>query len=150
MTEQIREKRSTETRATFERPAKWKPAATLPDPIPEPGWVHHWVRVSLLNSPDPSNISAKLGEGWEPVKANTQPHILSQSSSNSRFADGIEIGGLLLCKTPEEFVADRNAHYQKLANAQMASVDNTFMRESNSKMPLFKESSSRVTIGRNQ
>lgn len=150
MTEQIREKRTTETRENLERPKKWSPATLLPDPEPEPGYTFHWVRLSTLNNPDPSNISAKLREHWEPVKALDQPKLRLMSNPNGRFPDGIEIGGLLLCKTPVEIVQQRNEYYQKIANSQMDSVDNAFMRQNNAKMPLFRELSTRTTIGKNQ
>jgi hypothetical protein len=65
-----------------------------------------------------------------------------------RFPDSIEIGGLLLCKTPIEFTEQRDAHYRDQANNQMASVDNNFMRENDPRMPLFKERSTKVTFGK--
>lgn len=148
MAEQIREKRATESRASFERPSKWAPASLLPDPEPEAGWAFRWIRLANLNNPDPSNISSKLREGWEPVKSADQPRLQLLSNPNGRFPDGIEIGGLLLCKTPSEFVDQRNAHYRKISDGQMQSVDNTYMRESHPKMPLFRERSSEVTFGR--
>jgi hypothetical protein len=148
MAEQIREKRATESRASFERPSKWMPASLLPDPEPEDGWAFRWIRLATLNNPDPSNISSKIREGWEPVKASDQPKLQMLTNPNGRFPDGIEIGGLLLCKTPAEFVDQRNAHFQKISEGQMQSVDNTYMRESHPKMPLFKERSSEVTFGK--
>jgi hypothetical protein len=148
MAEQIREKRATESRASFERPAMWMPASLLPDPEPEPGWSFRWIRLATLNNPDPSNISSKLREGWEPVKASDQPKLRLLTNPNGRFPDGIEIGGLLLCKTPAEFVDQRNAHFQKISEGQMQSVDNTYMRENDPRMPMFKERSSKVTFGK--
>jgi hypothetical protein len=130
------------------RPAKWAPAQLLPDPEHEPGWAFRWIRLSTLNNPDPTNISSKLREGWEPVKASTQPRLRFLADPKSRFPDSIEIGGLLLCKTPVEFTEDRDEHYRKQSEAQMASVDNTYMRESDPRMPLFKERSSKVTFGK--
>jgi hypothetical protein len=70
------------------------------------------------------------------------------SNPQSRVPDGVEIGGLLLCKTPVELTEQRNAYYQNQADAQMNSVDNNFMRESNPKMPLFNERRSEVKFGR--
>jgi len=148
MAEQIREKRAAETRASYERPSKWMPAALLPDPEPEDGWAFRWIRLATLNNADPSNISSKLREVWEPVKAADQPKLRMLTNPNGRFPDGIEIGGLLLCKTPVEFTEQRDAHYRNISDSQMNSVDNTYMRESDPRMPLFKERSSKVTIGR--
>jgi len=148
MVNQTRTARTEESREEYQRPAKWMPPTLLPDPDPEEGWAFRWIRLSTLNSPDPSNISSKLREGWEPVKASSQPKLRMLINPNGRFPDGIEIGGLLLCKTPDEFVKQRDAHFANVANSQMASVDNSFMRESDPRMPMFKERSSKVTFGR--
>jgi len=67
---------------------------------------------------------------------------------NSRFSDSIEIGGLLLCKTPQEFVNQRNAYYTAQAQAQTDAVDNSLMKESDARMPLFKERKSTTTFGK--
>lgn len=148
MDEQIRTPRSKESRNEFQRPAKWMPPQLLPEPEPEEGWAFRWIRLSTLNNPDPVNITSKLREGWEPVKASTQPKLSLMSNPNGRFPDGIEIGGLLLCKTPVEFTRDRDAYYLNQAEAQMNSVDSNFMRESDPRMPMFKERSSSVRLGR--
>jgi hypothetical protein len=148
MTAQNREKRELDTRERAERPKKWKPPQLLPDPNPEPGFAFRWVRVSTLNAPDASNISTKFREGWEPVKASEHPEVVVMGGTQSRFPDSIEIGGLVLCKIPVEFVEDRDAYYLDQATAQMNSVDNNFMRESDPRMPMFKERSTKVTFGK--
>jgi hypothetical protein len=94
------------------------------------------------------NVSSKLREGWEPVKASEHPEIQLMGSDSGRFPDSIEIGGLLLCKIPAEFVEQHNAFYQAQADGQMQAVDNNFMRESDPRMPLFRERSSKVVFGR--
>jgi hypothetical protein len=147
MTNQKRESRELESRAEFERPKRWMPPALLPDPEPEEGYAFRWIRLSTLNNPDPVNISTKLREGWEPVKASEQPKLRLISNPNGRFPDGIEVGGLLLCKTPVEFTHQRDEYYQNQANTQMESVDNNYMRQSDPRMPVFKERSSKVTLG---
>jgi len=60
----------------------------------------------------------------------------------------VEVGGLLLCKIPAEFMEQRDAYYRNQAESQMNSVDNNFMRENDPRMPLFRERSSKVTFGR--
>ena len=147
MTSQKREPRELESRAELERPKRWMPPALLPDPEPEEGYAFRWIRLSTLNNPDPVNISTKLREGWEPVKASEQPKLRLISNPNGRFPDGIEVGGLLLCKTPVEFTHQRDEYYQNQANTQMESVDSNYMRQSDPRMPVFKERSSKVTLG---
>jgi hypothetical protein len=140
--------RELDTRATSERPKQWAPAELLPEPDKQAGYSYRWIRTSTLNQADPRNISGKLREGWEPVGIEEQPKFQLLVDPNSRFKDNIEIGGLLLCKTPEEFVAQRNAHYQKQAENQMEAVDSSLMRQSDPRMPLFKESKSTTTFGK--
>jgi len=149
MADQNRQPRDLESRAKAERPTKWRPPELLPSPNPEEGYEFRWIRVSTLNTPDPMNISSKLREGWEPVKASEHPEIqLMNTGDKPRFPDSIEIGGLILCKTPKEFVSQRNDYYQKQTDSQMQTVDNNFMRENDPRMPLFKERRSEVKFGR--
>ena len=145
-----RNPRELNTRAAAERPKKWMPPTALPDPNPEDGYAFRWIRVSTLGNNDPGNVSAKLREGWEPVKASEHPEIQTMGGNSGRFPDSIEIGGLILCKTPVEFVSQRNSFYQQQSDGQMSSVDNNFMRESDARMPLFKERRSEVSFGRGQ
>jgi hypothetical protein len=93
------------------------------------------------------NISAKLREGWEPVRAQDHPEIQTFNDQQGQFKDNILIGGLLLCKTPKEFVQQRDDWYRKQSESQMNSIDNNFLRENDPRMPLFKERQSKVTFG---
>ena len=140
--------RELETRQTTERPKQWAPAELLPEPDKQPGYAYRWIRVSTLNTADPRNISSKLREGWEPVRIEEQPKFALLADPNSRFKENIEIGGLLLCKTPAEFVQQRNAHYQQLTESQTRAVDNSLMRENDPRMPLFNERKSTTTFGK--
>lgn len=145
---QTRVPRDLTKRAAAERQTKWMPPALLPDPNPEPGYSFRWIRTSTLNQADPMNVSSKLREGWEPVKASDHPEMQLASTPNSRFPDSIEIGGLLLCKTPTEFTEQRDAYYRQQAEAQMTSVDNNFMRDNDPRMPLFSEKRTEVKFGK--
>jgi hypothetical protein len=141
--------RELDTRAKMERPKQWMPPELLPSPNPEDGYEFRWIRISTLGTADPGHISAKLREGWEPVKASEHPEIqIMATGEKPRFPDSIEIGGLLLCKTPKEFVDQRNTYYQRQTDGQMQSVDNAFMRENDPRMPVFKERRSEVKFGR--
>ena len=140
--------REVETREAVQRPRKWLPPQLLPDPNPEPGYAFRWIRLSTMGQADALNISSKLREGWEPVKASEHPEIQLLAGQSNRFPDSIEIGGLLLCKTPVEFTEERDSYYQQQSEAQMNSVDNNFMRQNDPRMPLFNEKSSKVTFGK--
>lgn len=140
--------RELESRAMSERPKQWTPPELLPEPDKQAGFAYRWIRVSTLNNADPRNLSAKLREGWEPVKLSEQPKFQLLIDPNSRFKDNIEIGGLLLCKTPLEFIEQRNDYYQRQTQAQTEAVDNNFMRQSDARMPLYKERKSTTSFGK--
>ena len=147
-TTQNRLTRELETRALTERPKQWMPPEALPEPDKEAGFVYRWIRVSMLNKDDPSNISKSFREGWEPVRIEEQPKYTLLASRDGKYKDNIEIGGLLLCKIPEEFMDQRKAYYANVTESQTSAVDNSFMRENDARMPLFRERRSSTSFGK--
>ena len=135
------------TREKTARKKGWQRPEVLPSPNPEEGYKFHWVRVSTQGQIDATNVSSKLREGWEPVKAKDHPEITMVTIENERFKDNIVIGGLMLCKAPAELVKERNDHYAQQSKAQIQSVDNNLMRENDPRMPLFNDRTSKVTFG---
>ena len=145
---QNRLKRELESREKVQmRPQAWRPPETLPSPDPRPGWSHRWVRIATMGTADPSNISSKLREGYEPCKAEDYPELMMHATTEGRFKGSVEVGGLLLCRIPEEFLAQRMKYYENQNKAQMESVDNNFLRENDPRMPLFSEKKTKVTFG---
>ena len=140
--------RELDNREITERPKQWMPAELLPEPDKQAGFAYRWIRVSTLNTADPRNLSAKLREGWEPVRIEEQPKFQLLVDPTSRFKDNIEIGGLLLCKTPQEFVEQRNAYVARQTDSQTEAVDNNLMRQSDARMPIFKEGKSTTSFGK--
>jgi hypothetical protein len=142
--------RTKTTREEESRPTdSWVPASILPDPDPRDGWVHRWIRTSVLGESDNTNVSKMMREGWQPVKAEDYPELLLESDIGSRFAGNIEVGGLLLCRAPKEKMEQRDKYFQDMAENQMQSVDNNFLRENDPRMPLMKpERSTRTTFGK--
>jgi hypothetical protein len=134
-------------REVMERPKQWLPPDLLPEPDKQAGYTYRWIRVSMLNNADPRNISSKMREGWEPVTLEEQPKFKLLANPNGQFKDNIEIGGLLLCKIPTEFVEQRKKHYDDITNQQAEAVDNSLMRQSDARMPLFSERKSTTTKG---
>jgi len=139
--------REIQSRSATERPREWQRPETLPQPDKQPGWAYRWVRITTMGQYDAKNISAKFREGWEPVRAEEQPQFQMLIDPNSRYKDNIEIAGLLLCKMPEEYVGQRMAYYAKVSKDNMDAVDNNFMKESDARMPLFKEKKSTTSFG---
>ena len=140
--------RELESRESAQRIKTWTPPQTLPEPKPQPGWVFRYIRTSIMGTADPSNTSAKLREGWEPVKAEDHPELMHMTDPNSKFKGNVEIGGLLLCKAPAELMKQRDDYYAQQAKAQLQSVDNNFMRLNDERMPLFSEKKTTVSFGK--
>ena len=145
MSEERTPRKST-SRKVDERPTDtWKPASILPDPEPQDGYVFRWVKTSLLGQSDNTHVSKMFREGWQPVR-----ELMLQSDIGSKFEGNIEVGGLLLCKAPTETMEARARHFQDIAENQMSSVDNNYLRESDPRMPMLNpERSTRTTFGRN-
>ena len=144
---QNRLSREVESRAAMQRPTSWRPPETLPQPNPRPGLTHRYIRISMQGQPDAQNISNKLREGYEPVKAEEYPELMMHASIDGRFKGGIEIGGLVLCSIPTEILKQRDAYYSNLNKATMESVDNNFMKDNHPSMSKFSEKSTKVTFG---
>ena len=140
--------RDLETREKTKRKSAWTRPEVLHSPTPEPGYAFRWIRTSNQGTIDPTNVSSKLREGWEPVKAVDHPEITMVTIENERFKDNVVIGGLMLCKAPKELVSERTDYYKQQADNQIHSVDNNLMRENDPRMPLFNDRKSKVTFGK--
>jgi len=140
--------RELEDRASMKRPESWAPAGGLPEPDRQPGYAYKWIRTATMEQSDAKNVSAKFREVWEPVRIEEQPKLSFLADPNSRFKDNIEIGGLLLCKIPTEFMDQRRRYFADKNRAQIDSVDNNFMRENDARMPLFREKKSSTSFGK--
>ena len=139
--------RQLETQEKTTRKKHWQRPETLPSPTPRPGYAHRWIRVSSRGAIDATNVSSKLREGWEPVKAVDYPEITLVDIEQEKFADNIVIGGLLLCEAPVELIAERSEYYETQTESQMRSVVSNLMRESDPRMPIFNDRKTRVSFG---
>ena len=127
----------------------WLPQSSLPVPEPKDGWVFRWIRTSSRGLADNTNVSRQFREGWEPVKAEDHPELKILSDINSQFKGNVEVGGLLLCKAPEEKMKARQRHFQEVSDRQIDGVDRSYLRENDPRMPLLNpERSTRTTFGR--
>lgn len=152
MANQGRTPRSVDTRTQSARQAAWESPSVLPDPLPREGFVHRWVRLSAGGQIDPTNMNARMREGWVPVVASEYPEIQNIIPEEGRFSDNVVIGGLILCRAPIDRMQARDEAHKRLAASQIEAVDNNFLRESDPRMPMLRpERLSRVTMGqRNQ
>ena len=130
--------RTEESREATKRKVTWTRPNSIPDPEPKPGVEYRWIRTSTLGQADMTNVSSKFREGWEPVKAEDHPELKVLTDVDSKFQGNVEVGGLLLCKNSTENMEARRDHYKDKNDQQIASVDNNYMRESDSRMPVLR------------
>ena len=145
-----REPRNLDTRENETREKSWEPATIRPDPDPQDGGEIRWIRTAMVGNLDNTNVSKRFREGWEPVRSEDHPELQIMSDHKSEWGakGGIEVGGLLLCKAPEELVDQRKAYYKSHAESQMQAVDNNYMRENDPRMPvLAPDRKTRVAFG---
>jgi hypothetical protein len=119
------------------------PPSTLPDPTPEPGWSYRWVATHINGVISP-NFSMRMREGWVPVRAEDHPELMLPANEKGEVTHG----GLLLCKMPTEKTVARNEHFLQQSENNIEAVDNSFMRQSDARMPLFNERKSTTSFGK--
>lgn len=128
---------------TREARRRWRPASVLPDVTPKPGYVYRWVMTHLTGESQPTNISQRLREGYEPVNVKDHPELATEANGKGE----IHIGGLMLCKMPAEMAGERAEFYAAQTNHQIAAVGSKFLGQSDPRMPVFAETSSGTSRG---
>ena len=142
--------RESENRSKRERPKVWTPPSQLDAPPAPIGFKHRWIRAEAVGQMDQKNVSAKLREGWEFVRADEYPEMEWPAIDSGRYEGVIGVGGLILCRIPVESVNERSEYFKARTRDQMESVDNDLMKEENPAMPINKNRQSRVTYGGNR
>ena len=146
--ESDRTSRSAQTREKETRRKPWQPPSALDAPPAPPGFIHRWIRESILGQEDRTNMSKRMREGFEPVRAEEFPDFEAPTIDHGRYKGVIGVGGLILARIPEETANERNQYYKTLTADQMHAVDSDLMRESNPVMPLTQpKRQSSVTFG---
>ena len=144
-----RNSRNTETREESKRKVSWTRPSMLPVPEPRNGIEYRWIRTATLGQSDNTNVSSRFREGWTPVRKEDHPNLQVVSDIDSRFTDNIEVGGLLLCQNDTENVQARRDAQLRQAENQMDAVDNSYLRNSDPRMPVLKpERSTRNSFGK--
>jgi hypothetical protein len=146
MTE-TRKTRDADTRTESVR-YEYKPSSSLPDPKPEPGYTFRWIATAVHGNSEVmvTNVSRRLRDGYVPVKAEDHPEMMIPGNPKT---GNIEIGGLMLCKIPTGQAEAIGRYFNGQAQNQMESVDNSFLRQNDPRMPLFADRKSSVTRGGN-
>lgn len=144
-----RNSRNTETREESKRKVSWQRPSMLPTPEPRDGIEYRWIRTATLGQSDNTNVSSRFREGWTPVRKEDHPNLQVVSDIDSRFTDNIEVGGLLLCQNSADAVQARRDAQNAQAASQMQAVDNSYLRNSDPRMPVLNpERSTRSSFGK--
>lgn len=145
-------KRNSRTSTVREtRKKQWMPPSSLDAPPAPKGFKHRWIRTETMGQQDTGNVSKKLREGWEFVRAEeikNSPDIHKYPILNQGQYQGcIGIGGLVLARIPEEIVEQRKKYFEDITKDQVKSVDNDILREQRPEMPVNIDRQSRVSFG---
>ena len=129
----------------------WTPPSSLDAPPAPQGFVHRWIRTELMGQEDTGNVSKKLREGWEFVRAEEIQNQLGDHSypviQKGQYQGLIGVGGLVLARIPEEIVEQRKQYFKNVTADQVKAVDNDILREQRPEMPVNINRQSRVTFG---
>ena len=140
-----RTSRSADTRAKKARKKKWQPPSMLDAPEAPEGFKHRWIRAEVRGHDDKANMSKRIREGFEPVRAEDYPEFDSPTIDDGRHAGTIGVGGLVLAKVPEETVEERTDYFARRSQEQLQGVDNDLLRDSDPRMPISKRDIERNT-----
>ena len=145
--EKIKTSRASETRDKTKKPVTWAPPSSLDAPPAPEGYRHRWIRVEVLGFDDTKNISGKLREGWELVRADEYPDQEFPSLTTGKYSGVIGVGGLVLARIPEEIAQQREAYYKDQTKQRDEAVNNDVLKEQHPSMPINNERQTRVTFG---
>ena len=123
----------------------WAPPSSLDAPPAPDGFKHRWIRAEVLGVEDNKNLSARLREGFELVRADSDGEY--PTIQEGKYAGVIGVGGLILMRCPIEVKEDRDTYFKSLTADQQASIENDLMKDEHPAMPISKERQSRVTFG---
>ena len=147
----VKTSRESESRTKLSRKKDWTPPSSLDAPAAPQGYAHRWIRTSTNGFEDPGNVSKKLREGWEFVKAETLLSEIGEHEypiiSEGKHAGLIGIGGLVLARIPLEILKQRAEYFRKITQDRTDALDRDLMKEQHPDMPINIDRQSRVTFG---
>ena len=139
--------RESETREKVSRRKPWAPPSQLDAPPAPAGFKHRWIRAETIGQPDQKNVSARLREGWEFVRADEYPDMEWPTIDSGKWNGVIAVGGLMLARIPEETIAERNSYFSQLTKDKDDAIANDPLKDQHPSMPVSNESRSRVSFG---
>jgi len=141
--------RAAQTRDKTTRRKPWAPPSSLDAPPAPDGFKHRWIRAEVLGKEDSKNLSARLREGFELVRADSGSEY--PTIQEGKYAGVIGVGGLLLAKIPEEIVEERMSYFADRTQDKDDAIEGDLLKEQHPSMPISKpERQSRVSFGGNR
>jgi len=148
MTKDKNTSRANNTRSKSERPKVWVPPSSLDAPPAPDGFRYRWIRSEVVGFQDTKNITGRLREGYELVRAEEVENASDYPVlEDGKYKGVIGVGGLLLAKVPVEIAKQRMDHMSNKHRDRSDAVENDLMREQDQRMPINVERQSRVTFG---
>ena len=145
--ETIKTSRASQTRDKVKKPTTWTPPSSLDAPPAPDGFRHRWIRVEVLGFDDTKNMSGKLREGWELVRADEYPDQDYPSMTTGKYSGVIGVGGLVLARIPEELARSREDYFKKVSADRHEALENDVLKEQHPSMPINQDRQTRVTFG---
>ena len=144
-----RSSRAKDSREKEHRRKPWAPPSMLDAPPAPEGFKHRWIRAEVRGFDDRKNISSRLREGYELVRADEYPDFEAPVIDSGKFEGVFGVGGLILARIPIETVEERSNYFANKSQDLIDAVDHDMMRENaHSTMAIKKpERQSRVTFG---
>ena len=140
--------RANDTRSKSERPKVWVPPSSLDAPPAPDGFRYRWIRAEVVGYQDTKNITSRLREGYELVRAEEVENASDYPVlDEGKYKGVIGVGGLLLAKVPEEIAKQRQDYMTQRHEERNEAVENDLMKEQDNRMPINIERQSRVTFG---
>ena len=141
--------RAAQTREKTTRRKPWAPPSSLDAPPAPDGFKHRWIRAEVMGLDDNKNLSSRLREGFELVRADGDTQYPTIQEGNYKGVIGV--GGLLLAKIPVEIVEERMEYFAQQTQDKETAISNDLLKEQHPSMPISKpDRQSRVTFGGNR
>jgi len=138
--------RAAQSRDKTTRRRPWAPPSSLDAPPAPDGYKYRWIRAEVLGQADVKNLSGRIREGFELVRADANSGY--PVVQEGKYEGVIGVGGLLLAKIPTEIVDERMNYFAQMTQDKVDAIENDLLKEQHPSMPISKpERQSRVTFG---
>ena len=144
------------TRAQASRVVNYTPPDLLDIPaevrerLASQGNITRWIRIATRNETDHRNINQRRSEGYEFLTLDQAPEFegLVEVLDNPRWGKLITVGDLALAFIPKAKAEARQRYYEEMSSQAVKSAAREARKHSTREAPVFDDSTSEVTRGR--